>query len=511
MDRPPEVNARSTVSPPDQAGSAGRKGASPRPASRLLSEVGLYGLGNILARIMGIVSTAVLARLLTVGQFGELDFLQTLATLGVVFFSVQTEVGLLRLYHIAQDQDRGTLLTTHLVFLTAVGLVMVPLTWLAAPSLTRLLLPSHATRMPAEWIAPLILSGFWFNHVFVVLRTSRRAKSAVVFSSLVTLAQIILAVPLALWWGVAGVLVARVAAETLGAGVIVGLYRREYVRRVSLAWLRRLVRFSLPLLPNVAAQGILGNMTRYLLIAFWGAASLGLFSVAFRVSLIIGVFVGALKTAWLPYAFSREAEGGGEVEQGPIYQTYLKVMTLLTLGVMVFAVDIVRVLAGADYLAAAPVAGLLCASILFQGSIYFLNTPLLSREKTVPIMIASLTGGLLAAGCSVLLIPRWGLPAAAAIQMVSNLTVNLVLYGWLRLKLKINFPAMWLVVICLGVSGLTWLAMPWLMGTSFWLRLAIGLVLGIAGGALLSGDLTRLGFAGGWRGLARDLLRRGRA
>jgi O-antigen/teichoic acid export membrane protein len=495
----------------DQVPSVGPNNVSPRPVSKLLSEVGLYGLGRFLARLMGVASTAVLARLLTVAQFGQLDFLQTLATLGVVFFSLQTEAGLLRLYHTARDRDRGTLLTTHLVFLTAVGLVVVPVTWVAAAPLARLLLPTAAAPMPSQFIAPLILSGLWFNHVFVVLRTSRRAKSAVVFSSLVSLVQIVLAVPLALWWGVAGVLVARVAAETLGSGFVVVWYRREYVWRVSLTWLRRLVRFSLPLLPNVAAQGILGNMTRYLLIAFWGAASLGLFSVAFRVSLIIGVFVGALKTAWLPYAFSREAEGESEVAHGPIYQTYLKVMTLLTLGVMVFAVDVIRVVAGADYVAAAPVAGLLCASVLFQGSIFFLKTPFMSRERTVPIMVAFLVGGLLAAGCSVLLIPRWGLPAAAAIQMVSDLTVNLVLYAWLRLRLKIDFPVIWLVVICLGVSGLTWLVTPWLMGTSFWLRLAIGLGLGVAGLLILSGDLQRLGLADGWRGLARGLLRRGRA
>jgi O-antigen/teichoic acid export membrane protein len=540
-----------------QAPAGGEDAPSSGVVSGFLSEVGLYGVGNVLARFMGVISTAVLARLLTVAQFGQLDFLQTLVSVGVVFFSLQTEVSLIRLYHAATDRDRGVLLTTQLALVTAVGLVLVPAVWLLAGTAVEWLAPEPAWRFdpagwpwdvpplnvlfqddpsglaaggwpwqrppanvlfPAppddlqpQWMAPLIMSGFWYNHTQILLRTSRRVGAAVVFSSLVVLVQVVLAVPLALVWGVAGVLIARFVAETGGSIVIVLRHRREYAAGLSWDWLKRLCRMGLPMLPNPAAQGILGNMNRYLLIVFWGATSLGLFSVAFRVSLILGAVVGAIKTAWLPFAFSEGEDDRAVARQLDIFRSYLWTMFLMCLGVMVFAVDIVRVVAGTDYEAAAPVTGLLCASVVFQGAIYFLSTPFMSRERTVPIMIANLAGGALAAGFSILMIPWWGLTAAAAIQMASNLAVNLCLWAWLRFRLGLCFPAGGLIGIAATVSLVTWLITPPLMAASFWVRLGIGLVVALGGGIILQGELKRLGFDGGWRGLARNLVRLRRA
>ena len=465
----------------------------------LLADVGRYGVGNLLARFMGAISTAVLARLLTVEQFGQLDFLQGLATLGVVSLSLQTEMALQRLYHLADDRERGRLLATHLMMLTLVGLLMAPAVLIGARPLLGLLTPNQASAMEPEWLAPFFLSGFWFNHVLTLLRTSRRSQSAVLFASGVTAVQVLLAIPLALQFGVGGVLLARALAEGGGSLVVLWRSRREYWFVFSWPWLRRSIRFGLPLLPEVAGRGIMENVTRYFLIVSIGARGLGYLAAGFRVSLVLAVFVGAIKTAWMPFAFS-EANGGVDSgEQMPLgtyLSLYLKLTTVMCLMLILFSADIIYVLVSPRYMAAAPAVGLLGASAVVQGAIMFLKTPFLSRERTVPVMAASVLGTLAGIGFAAVTVPRFGLLPAAGTPMVANFVTVITLYLLLPDLRGLSWLPAALGVVCAGVSVICVTVVPWLVSIGFWFRLMLGVVLVLVSLVILRPEIKRMLLSG---------------
>jgi O-antigen/teichoic acid export membrane protein len=441
----------------------------------LVSHLFMYGVGNFLIRVLGVISTAVLARLLTVSQFGQLDFLVTLYVMVAATSSMQTETALLRLYHSVSGRERGRLLFTHLGWVTFLGLGLGTATFFLAGPILRLAVPAEARTLQPEWIAPVIFSWYWSTHVSILLRTSRRVRAAVAFPCLVTLGQVCLAIPLALAWGVGGVLLARFLAETIGSVVVLWWRRGDYRLGFSFHWLARMVRFGWPLLPDVVARGGLANLMRYLVIAFWGASQLGLLSVALRVSMITSIFVGALKMAWLPFALSHERDSGSEGDQAEIYKSYLRVMTFISLGCFLFSIDIIRVLVGAKFEAAAGLTGLLFASVFLQGASNFVITPLYTRNRTMPIMLASLISASLAAGMALWIIPRWGLYAAAVTQVIVPLVSNLLLSVWMRVRLGVRQPVWWPMAFTALIGILTFTVMDWVIASSLWTRIALGL------------------------------------
>lgn len=449
--------------------------------NNFLAEVGLYGFGGVLARLIGVATTAVLARLLTTAQFGQLDFLLGIIALIVTSFSLQTENALLRLYHVAEAKEKNSLLGTHMVFSTIVG-VGAPVLFIVLKPVLEPFLNENIPDIGMWWIFPLFLSGLWFNHVLALLRTSRKASAAIGFSCGVTFLQLFLTLPLAYFYGVGGVLLARATAELGGSLVVMFEYRAEYLLGISAYWLKRSIRYGAPLLPEVMAQGIVGNVSRYALISsLGGAASVGIFAVAVKISLVLGVFVGAFKTAWLPHAFSFQ-KGKSEFDScrllDSIYvKSYFKIMSFLSLIVMVFAKDIIAVVVSSRYVDAAPIVGILCVSAMLQGLVVVFKTPFMVREQTVKVMVTSFITIFLSSAAAFLAVPRWGITAAAIVNMSSYMLLLLVLY--VQLPNSVRFR--WMMVVAFAVSAVITICcvfiMPWFVTVGFFVRLGVGVII----------------------------------
>ena len=471
--------------------------------TQLLAETGWYGLGGVLARFMGVISTAVLARLLTVMHFGELDFLLTISSLAIVIISLRTDQSLMRLYHSATDDNLGRLLFSHLSAVTVAGLVLSPLTFWLLPTTFIDLTPKQVSISILRWAAPLVLSGLWFSHILTLLRASRRAFSAVLFSSFVVFFHVILSIPLAIKWGVAGVLAARVISETVCSLFVLARNRKLYVIAFSTGWLMRMLKFGLPLLPYAAIPGVIETWTRYILIESWGASAVGLLSIASRVSLVVGVFVGALKISWLPYAYSQDISESLKHDQRLIYDSFLKTMTFLCLGVMIFSPEIILIVAGRSYLAAAPLTGFLCLAALMQGITHLFNTRFLYLERSIPVMASSFLGGVVSFLFLIFVVPTAGLIAAAAVPVISSTLNNIILYYWPRRGCeKLRLPVGGVIGLTIALSALTLFAMPWLCKSSILIRIGTGSALVIIGVLVLRNEIS-----GCWRFLSNKLLK----
>lgn len=448
--------------------------------NNFLAEVGLYGFGGVLARLIGVAITAVLARLLTTGQFGQLDFLLGIIALIVTSFSLQTENALLRLYHVAEAREKSSLLGTHFVFSTIVG-VCSPVLLIISKLFFGSFLTENIPDIDVGWISPLFLSGLWFNHVLALLRTSRKASTAIVFSCGVTFLQLLLTFPLAYFYGVGGVLFARAAAELVGSLLVMFENKADYKLGISGYWLRRSIRYGAPLLPEVMAQGIVGNVSRYALISSLGAASVGIFAVGVKISLVLGVFVGAFKTAWLPHAFSLQkgkSESDSYQSIDSVYiKSYFKIMFLLSLMVMIFSKDIITVVVSSRYVDAAPIVGILCVSTMLQGLVVVMKTPFMVSEQTVKVMITSFITILVSSAVAFVAVPRWGIIAAAIVNMLSYIFLLCVLY--VQLPNRLSFR--WIMLSAFAVSSvITFVCtyvMPWFVELGFIVRLGFGAVI----------------------------------
>ena len=120
---------------------------------------------------------------------------------------------------------------------------------------------------------------------FIFTNRLREDVGALLIAAVLAVAQTLgLGVLGSLWAGLAGVLIGQALAVALSAAVALGLLRRDICLAPSREALRKMLAFSLPLVPAGAASFVAFYGNRGLLSTLAGLEQVGLYAVAARIA-----------------------------------------------------------------------------------------------------------------------------------------------------------------------------------------------------------------------------------
>ena len=346
----------------------------------LLRESAVYGMGMVLARALGFFLTPILARAFDAREFGILDLLQTGALLASTLLSFSMESALLRYYH--ETPDRAPLLSTYLLTQLGVGAVFVLAVAATGPGLVR-----HwgGPDAPGPVIAAgvSVVTGLVYTHALTMLRAERAAGEAATLIAIDTALNVGLVVAfLAGGLGLTAVFLARATSDGLCAAGVIARHRARYRLTYSVPWLRRFLRFGLPLTPEGVLAFSASQVGKLFVLGYASVADVGLLAVANRIATALKLALGSLRQAWLPYAYSvAERSDSGDL-YARAFRGYTRVALFLLVGFVLMSREIVLVLAGTEYLASRPLLGLIAAAAVVAGLPYIFNIGLLLEERT---------------------------------------------------------------------------------------------------------------------------------
>jgi O-antigen/teichoic acid export membrane protein len=425
----------------------------------LLQESLIYGAGMVLARGLGILLTPILARVFDAREFGILDLLQTAALLCSLLLSVQMESALLRYY--PDDHDRGPLLTTYLVTQVALGVLFVAAVYGIGVPLAHTLggFDAPGAIMAA---AGSVVAGLLYTHALTLLRAERKAATASAVIAVNTVLNLsgVGALVVTLRWGLAGVFLARALTDgACAAGVVWGC-RLRYTGGFSWPVLRRYLRFGLPLTPSGLMTFGTAHIGKVLLLPYASVADVGLLAVANRVATVLKLSLMAFRQAWLPYAFSIAQREDADSQYAQAFRGYARVGLACGLAFVLFAREAVLVMAGAQYLGARMLLGLLTAGSILGGLPYLFNIGLLLGDRTEYYTVAVGASSTVTVLGSWLFIARYGLIGAPIAGVLGSVVLAvLVLYFSQRVRpIPYDLKAVWLLIgatVALGGLGAT--------------------------------------------------------
>lgn len=396
---------------------------------RSLLRVGLYGAGAVGPTAMGFVLLPVYARTLSVAGFGSL----TLISAAYSLFSAATLLGLnsalvREYYEHADEAGRrrmiGAITTlVALVSLGAAGLLLAAM--YLVPGLSSFVFGS-----PGRDIIVLALAYFVVQNLFALQQAAARASGnaarfaslAAIQSGLLVLLVVLLLVVRHL--GIRGFLLASLGAA-LG-GTTAGLLVRRDRPRLPDDWQRFLgpaLAYGLPLVAvNVSGWG-LGLVDRYLVNSYLGLEATGLYGVAARLggvtNLLIVLPLGALLP---PMVFQRHTNEGlgpaarlvSRFHRGTLVLVVLAA-TLLTL----LAAPLIRLVTGAQYLAAAPALRWIAWGAAAHASVQVLGNLHAMLRRTGVIALLTVAAAAIKISATLLLLPRMGLEGAGLASFIS--------------------------------------------------------------------------------------------
>lgn len=420
----------------------------------------IYTLGNLLNRGAGLILLPVYVNTLSPDEYGLYSFVAIAMDIVAVLLVMGMGTTLVKFYvQCTTAQDRNELVGTTFIFYGVSALIFLLLVYPLA-SLTCWII---FTNLDHQWLFTLGYIAMIFTALFNLqlqyLLVKKDSWSFMLTSVLKTLIFLGLNIYLVAYLkqGIEGIL-----WGTLLSSVLLSTYLFVYIFREIkpvFSWdrLKQLLIFGAPLVPAVLCDTLLVSLDRFFLNRFVSTAAVGQYSLGDKLTNLIKMFVIVpFFQIWVVRRLENmhQINEGSEHNLNQIFLLFITFVTTASLGVALFAPEVVAMVAAPEYMPAAtlvPVLALtqvvLAVKLNFELEIYHAN-------KTQYMAYCSAITLAAAIPIFYLLISYLGLLGAVWSVFVVNL-FRASLMGWfaksINRKTSLKDFLQILIVVLLGV------------------------------------------------------------
>jgi len=337
----------------------------------LLKDTALYGGSAAVSSVLALVTFPLLARHFSLVEYGVLDYFLVLASFMAISFVFGQDSAVARYFYEHEDTDqRRQLISQSLLFQLAVLAMLAPLLWAGAEWIAHFLVATPESvrlfRIVLLQLPFLLLINFTQGLLKWTFARNQYLMMAIGFAFTHT-ACLVVAV-LVFDVGIEGVLWVG-----LGTNTVFGLLGLFFIRK----WLVlpsdfRRVREMLPFAVPIGIVCVVGafspTLERTLTADLLGVEALGLYAVATRIAILIGLVVSAFQTAWGPFSLSLHKQADAAQTFNTVLKLFSLVMCLMVLTLTLLAQPLIALLASDRYADAAVVVFPLAMGLAIQAT-----------------------------------------------------------------------------------------------------------------------------------------------
>lgn len=397
---------------------------------RLIKQSGIFGVGIVLSKAVGFFMIPVYTRFLTPSDYGVLELLDLILFFAANIAGMGILSAVFRFYAAASiEKEKKEVISTALIGSSVLFLIATTFLVLGANIVSRL---AFGTPHFANLVKIVSLT-LLFSSLTEVPMAYLRAKEKVVLFVSIGFARTILGVStltiflVVLKWGVLGAVYANLLANAIAGLGLLGATLTRVPVKVSLAKLKEMLSYGLPLVPYSLNMFVLTFADRFFLRHFGNLADVGVYALAYKLAMVMAVLVNVpFDLVWQWQQFELAKRENAKELYARITTYLLLAAVVVGLGVSVMAKDALRIMTPPSYWAAAQVVPLLVLSYILSALRLVVISGIYVQKVThrlIPIALASTCTNLT---LNWFLIPRY-LVMGAAIATVLSYAVNLIL------------------------------------------------------------------------------------
>lgn len=455
----------------------------------------VYGIGNMLSRIVAFLMLPLYTSQLTPFDYGVLEIIDT--TMNMIGLVAGLGVGgaMARFYFDFADQaERNRVVSTTYILATVTGLCIIGIASLGSGFFAEGLFDDRDFAKHFNVAFASLLIGVIVDLGQVYLRIHQRS---IVYVG-ISLTNLVLSVSLNVYFilvaklGVYGILLASLITKIIIAlPLTIAIFRK-----VGLAFERRLARdmyrYSLPLIPSELASTAIGYSDRYFINHLLSTAEAGIYGLAQK----LGTVVHALVTSpflltYLPRRFEIAKQSNAALTLARVFDYHMLVLAIVTVGLSVYAPEILRVMTAPAYYAAGQYIPLIAFSMIVLAMKYHFQFGILYSKQTkymAHVNIISAIAHVLLNAALIPLLGLWGALTASILAYACNTFLSLkkaqplyaIAYDFSKLGKLLALVAL---AIAIGMT----IELDLLAG----LLAKIVLVLGFCGALVVSGVISK--------------------
>ena len=406
---------------------------------RLGKHSAIYGLGAVVARLLGVFLLPLITHYLKRADLGAVDTLIALSVVLVIVLRAGISMAFFRFYFDADDDAaRVTVVRTSFWFTMATATTGLVIGVLFAGPISELLFGTHARASLVRAAFVLLWAQMNYEQLTALFRVEERSVAyvvATIANVLITVGSTVLLV--AVWHkGALGVLVGNFTGTLVVYAVLLAYRSFQLGLEIDRGLLRQMQRFGLPLVPSGLALWAIDFLDRFLLLKLKNAAEVGLYSVGVRVTTAILLLLLALRTAWPAFAYSIKDDQEAKRTYSFVLTYVLFFSCWASLALALLAPWIVRVLTAPAFYPGSRV-----VPILAFGATAFIAFNVMSigigrAKKTQFNWVVTGFAAAINIGLNFALIPPYGMIGAA----VATLVAYVVMFLGMTIRAQQVFP-----------------------------------------------------------------------
>ena len=396
---------------------------------QLLINTIIIAIGKLSTQVISFLLLPLYTSKLSPEEYGTYDFFVTLSVFLLPIITLLMEESMFRFLIDAEDEKSKKRIVTATIAYTIFGSVIF--TIIAA------LIMSF---MHYEYTLVFIM--FMISNILIGLsnalsRGMGKIKLYSLSNFILGVSTIILNIVFIVSFklGVNGLLWSNVIANSVTAIFILAkLHLMRYVNKEDLnrKVLSKMIRYSVPLVPNNLSWVIISLSDRLMLTQMVGTAQNGIYSIANKFPNIVYTCYGFFSTAWKESAAKILKEDDKESYYNSIYKdvkNFLKATVIGLIAVMPFAFPI---LVDSSYNEAYIYIPILVISIYYTNMSNFFGGIFGAYKDTKIMGTTTIVSAIINIVINLLFIPKFGIYAA----VFSTLISNIIIYWYRRQKLK---------------------------------------------------------------------------
>jgi O-antigen/teichoic acid export membrane protein len=433
---------------------------------RLFKTSSVYLIGNVANRIGAFILLPLYTHQLSVQQYGVLELIYSTISMISVLLSLGLSHATLRFYFDYKNKkDQNAVITTNLVVMAALSACGILVLLFYKEPLASFIL-NDANYAPVLIICSAIIA---MELTAEILLAYLRAKEwAFLF---VGVAVLRLVVQLSMSWfflvirneAVLGVLKANLASICISWAitfvVVIKNCGFSFDRKMVIPILKYSLPFALGGIIAVARESVID---RFLLKEFVSMEAVGVYGLAAKFSSLLGFLLAEpFNRSYGAFRFTIIREDNSASIQSMVVHYLFVGATFLSLGISIFAPDIIKVMATTQYVDAAQLVPILLVGSVGNVLTYCFQTGILYSKETKQLFKISLGSAVFGLSANYVLIQSFGIVGAA----ISFSLTQLLISWWTNWKSQKFFPVQYPIcnMLRIGILGICiyWLNTLW--------------------------------------------------
>ncbi|MCR8667204.1 oligosaccharide flippase family protein [Aestuariibaculum sp. M13] len=402
--------------------------------SKLIKNTVIYSLGRILPQVVGFILLPIYTQYMTPNEYGIAQSMQILTTVLAILFSLATERSIFRLFYDFRDLDKRKLLIGNITIVVSFVSVFCLFLLFQLKEYVNFIfstIPFYPYYSLAIFNTFFLAFSFIPNNLFQV-------KGEAFNFTIVSMVAFCLNVCFILFFvvfkkqGAAGMLKGQMIANGIMFLLYLYIIFKNSILTINYGIMKQILQFSLPMIPALFASWLLNMSNRVFIEKFLppqdALFQIGLFSLAFKISSVGTILLGAINTAYNPVFYklaSQEDQVKGKETLKDLNYIFTLISLFLCFCIACLSSELVSFF-DSKYMTSSKFIPVFVISIFITQIVSLFNLMIYQNKKTLSIMFIIFGSSLVTVIFNIILIPVFG-SIGAAWATVLGVFFNMVL------------------------------------------------------------------------------------